>query len=136
MQTFKLLLLICLLSYSCSSELDFNSKTILGNYEGSLIFTWPDETDALLEVPCSYEFYDDGTLVFTRTSNSERDTSDWYLNESSRKLTIDSDFFFGTSINDVILYTEDKLIFEGLTWVNITGSSNEYKRTADLERVR
>ena len=132
----SLIFLTCLLGYSCSKDLDFNSETIIGNYEGKLIFQWPNEVDTLLEIQGSYDFLSDGSLVFTNTSSMKKDTSKWYLNESAKKLTIDSKFFFGTSINDVILYNEDRLVFEGLTWVNITGSSNEYRRIAELERIQ
>ncbi len=128
--------LTCLFGYGCSKDLDFNSETILGSYDGKLIFQWPDKVDTLLEVQVSYDFFSDGSLVFTNTSNLEKDTSEWYLNESAKKLTIQSKFFFGTSINDVIVYNEDSLIFEGLIWVNITGSPNEYRRIAELERIR
>jgi len=130
------IIFISIFGYSCSNELDFNSKTIIGGYEGNLIFQWPDEDDTLFEVQCTYDFFSDGTLVFTNIDRMEKDTSKWYLNDSAKKLTIKTDFFFGTSINDITLYTKDELVFEGLTWVNITGSSNEYRRIANLERVR
>lgn len=121
--------------YSCTKSPDFNSQNIVGSYEGKLIFKRPLSPNIELEELCTYDLFDDGSMIFTRSKNSKMDTSEWYINESAKKITIRSDFFFGTSINDLTLWDKDSLIFVGNVWVNIDGSPNEYVRTAKLMRT-
>lgn len=120
---------------SCSKDYSYSSDNLIGAYNGSVVFQREGKTDTALAFDCTYNFLENGLAIRERISNNQRDTAEWYINDLSDQLTLaDYSFFFGITVNDVLLFNADSLIFRGPRFVNINGTLATYTRTVELER--
>ena len=91
-----LMLVVPFVWISCA-DLDFNSENIVGLYEGKLVFLEQEDRDTVHVETGSFEFFEDGNLIYENLTDMETDTLEWFLNESANKLTFRKLTFFGST---------------------------------------